>query len=161
MKTIQRILNREKTALPIGSRLFSSSIRRRQMSTKFGYRRRVAHRCGHQQNHTLHARCRQEADSWAHNLRKGDCDACKEKSKRIAEDPKSANLPELIGSPNQISWANGIRQRIYTMLSRSDHHNEIRVCCQFETRATWWIENRNANVSVILAHLTDHKRRAA
>lgn len=131
------------------------------MSTKYEYRRRVTHRCGHQQNHTLHARCRQEADSWAHNLRKSDCDACKEKSKRIAEDAISANLPELIGSPNQINWAKAIRQRIYTMLSRSDHYKEIAACCQFQTRASWWIENRNANASVIFAHLSGHKRRAA
>jgi len=57
------------------------------MSAKYEYRRSVTHCCGHRQNHTFHARCRQEADSWASNLRKVECDACKENVvEKVVED---------------------------------------------------------------------------
>lgn len=131
------------------------------MSAKFEYRRSVTHRCGHSQSHTFFARCRQEADSWAFNQKKVECDACREKAEKIAAEAKAANLPALLGSPNQITWANAIRQRIYNMLSRTDRYHHAAACCQHETQAKWWIENRNAATPIIVAHLTDSGRRAA
>jgi hypothetical protein len=131
------------------------------MSAKYEYRRSVTHRCGHSQSHTLHARCRQEADSWAFNLKKVECDECREKTVRIAAEAKAVDLPTLLGTPNQVTWANAIRQRIYNMLSRTDRYHHAVACCRYETQATWWIENRNAATPIIVAHLTDSGRRAA
>jgi len=135
------------------------------MSAKYEYRRSVTHRCGHSQNHTFHARCRQEADSWASNLRKVECDACKEmslkKSLKMAEEAKATNLPVLSGTAKQVNWATAIRQHIYNMLSRTDRYRHAAASCQHETRASWWIDNRNATTTAIVAHLTDSGRRAA
>ena len=131
------------------------------MSAKYEYRRSVTHRCGHSQSHILYARCRQEADSWAFSLKKVECDACREKTVRIAAEAKAANLPALMGTPNQVAWANAIRQRIFNMLSRTDRYQHATACCQYETQATWWIENRTAATPTIVAHLTDSGRRAA
>lgn len=131
------------------------------MSAKYEYRRSVTHRCGHSQSHILYARCRQEADSWAFSLKKVECDACREKTVRIAAEAKAANLPALMGTPNQVAWANAIRQRIFNMLSRTGRYQHATACCQYETQATWWIENRTAATPTIVAHLTDSGRRAA
>lgn len=128
---------------------------------RFEYRRSVTHRCGHSQSHTLHARCRQEADSWAFNLKKVECDACKEKARKIAEEATAANLPALTGTPNQIPWAIAIRQHIFNLLSRTDRYRHAAASCQHETRASWWIDNRNATTAAIVAHLADSGRRAA
>jgi len=128
---------------------------------KFEYRRSVTHRCGHSERHTLYAHSRQEADSWAFNLKKTECSQCKENTQLIAEEAKAANLPILTGSPNQIPWATAIRQRIFNMLSRADKHQREALFCRYETRASWWIDNRNASISKILAHLADIGRRAA
>jgi len=131
------------------------------MSARYEYRRSVTHSCGHSQSHTLHARCRQEADSWAFNLKKVECDVCKQKAERIAAEAKASNLPALVGTPNQVAWANAIRQHIYNMLSRTDRYRYAAAYCQHETQASWWIENRNASPSALIAHLTVHGRRAA
>lgn len=131
------------------------------MSAKYEYRRSVTHRCGHRELHTFYARCRQEADSWAFNLKKSECSQCREKTQLIAQEAKAANLPILIGSTNQIPWATAIRQRIFNILSKSDKHQREALFCRYEKRASWWIDNRHGNVEEIVSHLSSIGRRAA
>lgn len=128
---------------------------------KFEYRRSVTHRCGHSERHTFYAHSRQEADSWAFNMKKSDCSECREKAEKIAEETKVVVLPPLIGTPKKVTWANAIRHRIYNMLARSNRYQQEALCCRYETRADWWIDNRKASIAEILAHLADIGRRAA
>jgi hypothetical protein len=79
----------------------------------------------------------------------------------MAEEAKAANLPVLSGTARQVDWANAIRQHIYNMLSRTDRYRHAAACCQHETQASWWIDNRNAPTTTIVTHLTDSGRRAA
>ncbi len=131
--------------------------RREQMASKFEYRRSVTHRCGHTVKHTFHAHNRQEADSWAHNMRKADCPACREnymsREKAVEEESRKENLPALRGSANQVAWAMAIRSRIYGVLSRSDRFHGAAHLCRLETMAQWWIEHRCDMLCEIVSHL--------
>jgi len=127
------------------------------MATKFKYRRSITHRCGHVEHHVLFAHNRQEADSWAHNLRKVDCPQCRDrhltrdtKSKEVA---KKADFPELYGSAGQVAWALALRSRIFGALSRSDRYHVEAHLCRYETSAVWWIDHRVDRLGEIVAHL--------
>lgn len=89
-----------------------------------------------------------------------ECPDCEEKRLRKAHDEENAaaaekaaeaGLPQLVGSPKQIAWAESIRMKIVTGLTTINpkYHPfmlevgkaAIRIMVQ-ETKASWWIDNR-------------------
>jgi hypothetical protein len=132
------------------------------MGRKFEYRRSVRHRCGHTVNHHLHGHNRQEADRWAHNLRKVDCPACRDNnlSRNPAIDKKAREIdfPALCGSAGEVAWAGAVRSRIHGSLSRSDRYHDVACLCRHETSAAWWIEHRADKLGDIAAHLRHLER---
>ena len=112
-----------------------------------------------------------EADSWkAWAERTFDiCPACEdrqyeEKAARLAEAAKASGMPELTGSPKQISWAEQIRS---DQMKKIDAYLEqAKVACDAETlkriarvlnyirqhkaKASWWIDNRNNSPAILI-----------
>jgi hypothetical protein len=142
--------------------LFSPGNRREKMATKFKYRRSVTHRCGHSEHHVMYAHNRQEADSWAHNLRKVDCPKCRDsnlsRDTEIKEASRNADFPDLYGSSGQVAWAGALRSRIYGALTRSERYQVEAHLCRYETSAVWWIDHRADRLGEIISHLRDLER---
>ena len=131
------------------------------MVKKFEYRRRVVHCCGHTVNHLLRARNRQEADSWAYNLRRTECPASRGEVLRDNELEKEScrtDFPELEGASALVAWAGAIRSKIYGALSRSGRYHGVAYLCRYETSAEWWIKHRSDRFCDIVAHLRHLER---
>lgn len=112
-----------------------------------------------------------EADSWKSWAERtfDICPACEdrqyeEKAARLAEAAKASGMPELTGSPKQISWAEQIRA---DQMKKIDAYLEqAKVACDAETlkriehvlgyirqnmaKASWWIDNRNNSPAILI-----------
>ena len=112
-----------------------------------------------------------EADSWKSWAERtfDICPACEdrqyeEKAARLAEAAKASGLPELTGSPKQISWAEQIRAD--QMKKIDAYWEQAKVACDAETlkriehvlgyirqhkaKASWWIDNRNLGPAILI-----------
>lgn len=131
------------------------------MGARYEYRRVVTHRCGHTQAHILNSHNRPEADTFAHNLRKGDCTACRDMAREFDKSKQRINFPELVGDPAQVRKASFIRQRIFKALSGMNMFKDMAYLCQTETRAEWWIQHDSDRLKVIVGHLLSAEMKAA
>ncbi len=149
--------NRERTMLPIGASVFFRE-RREQVAKKFEYRRRVVHCCGHAVNHILHTRNRQEADSWAHKIKRSECPECRARNVHGENgiDKQTCNFfPDLQGPFALVKWAGALRSKIHGALSRSGKYHDVAFLCRYEVNAEWWIEHRGDRFCDIVAHLRE------
>jgi len=64
-----------------------------------------------------------------------------EENQKAMEESKKMELPELTGSEKQVAWANSIR---LSMAAKIDSPKILDYLLKNETKASWWIENRNS-----------------
>lgn len=67
-----------------------------------------------------------------------DCYKAQQEAKRTAAIDVCKDLPQLVGSPKQIAWAEKIRAEKYNMFNGKDFD-----IVSGETSAVWWIEHRD------------------
>ena len=122
---------------------------------------RIAHACGHEQAHYIPGYPAQQ-DRKARWLRTTKCRTCFVDDKRSEEAEAAArdtaalahlDLPELVGSDRQVSWATTIRmKRLAAMTAASsiddaDGHE----ACVAVTDAKWWIDHRDLTDTDLIA----------
>jgi len=122
---------------------------------------RIAHACGHEQAHYIPGYPAQQ-DRKARWLRTTKCRTCFVDDKRSEEAEAAArnaaaiahlNLPELVGSDRQVSWATTIRmKRLAAMMAASsiddaDGHE----ACVAVIDAKWWIDHRDLTDTDLIA----------
>ena len=122
---------------------------------------RIAHACGHEQAHYIPGYPAQQ-DRKARWLRTTKCRACFVDDKRSEEAEAAArnaaaiahlDLPELVGSDRQVSWATTIRmKRLAAIMAGSsadgaDGHQ----ACIAVTDAKWWIDHRDLTDTDLVA----------
>lgn len=95
-------------------------------------------------------------ESWVQTHSRGDvCADCYRRRQRAAAQQKadtmeaSDELPVLIGSEKQISWARTIRANIIEKVNQymdghkpTDNYTEFRKWLVGQNKASWWIDNR-------------------
>ena len=121
---------------------------------------RIAHACGHEQAHYIPGFATQQARK-ANWLRTTKCRACFAADKRLAQAENAAtdaaaiadlDLPALIGSERQVSWASTIRaRRLAVLLSAEVGDSQNERPCQLVTDAKWWIDHRDLDDAALLA----------
>ncbi len=114
---------------------------------------RIMHACGHEQVHVIYGFDAQVARK-ARWLRTTQCRACFIADKQVEQARMTAehetaiahlDLPELIGSDRQISWATTIRASRLAALT----HDPVTTAdadsasCLHITDAKWWIDHRS------------------
>lgn len=111
----------------------------------------ITHACGHTEEVNLFGKHsdRERKIAYRESI---DCRACWDAAQ--AAQAKEAGLPDLTGSPKQIAWANGIRNRILSEASRCiEAHPDWPDTDKWleelkkETAARWWIDRRDAHAS--------------
>jgi hypothetical protein len=116
--------------------------------------RRITHSCGHEQEHYIIREYAADYDRQAARLSRGKCDACRAPAAAlVASQTRTAilevGLASLEGSPKQIAWAETIRAKRLSVLSRSDSGTVMIVARV--TDAKWWIDRRSDPDDVLIA----------
>jgi hypothetical protein len=121
---------------------------------------RIAHACGHEQAHYIPGFATQQARK-ANWLRTTKCRVCFAADKRSAQAANAAtdaaaiadlDLPALMGSERQVSWASTIRaRRLAVLLSAEVGDSQSEQPCQLVTDAKWWIDHRDLDDTALLA----------
>lgn len=122
---------------------------------------RIMHACGHEQVHVIYGFDAQVARK-ARWLRTTQCRACfiadkQAEQVRMAAEHETAiahlDLPELIGSDRQISWATTIRAGRLAALTHDPVTTADADCtsCLQITDAKWWIDHRALSAGEFLA----------
>lgn len=113
----------------------------------------ITHACGHTEEVNLFGKHSDRERKIAY-LESIDCRACWDAAQ--AAQAKDAGLPDLTGSPKQIAWANGIRNRILSEAARCieahpDWPDTDKWLSELkkETAARWWIDHRDVPASVM------------
>lgn len=111
----------------------------------------ITHACGHTEEVNLFGKHSDRERKIAY-LESIDCRACWDAAQ--AAQAKEAGLPDLTGSPKQIAWANGIRNRILAEATRCiethpDWPDTARWLAELkkETSARWWIDHLDAHAA--------------
>lgn len=111
----------------------------------------ITHACGHTDEVNLFGKHAERERKIAY-LESIDCRACWDAAQ--AAQAKEAGLPDLTGSPKQIAWANGIRNRIlaeaaHCIETHPDWPNMDKWLSELkkETAARWWIDHRDAHAA--------------
>ncbi len=108
---------------------------------------RIIHACGHEQGHYLTGFDSQQ-ERKARWLKTTSCRDCFVAEKRAEEAAAAAlssaaishlDLPLLIGTDRQISWASTIRAKRLAVLTNSNNGADCYACLQV-TEAKWWID---------------------
>ncbi len=113
----------------------------------------ITHVCGHTEEVNLFGK-HADRERKIKYLESIDCRACWDAEQ--AAKAREAGLPELTGSPKQIAWANGIRNRI---LAEADSCIKVHpdwpntaewlTGLKQETQSRWWIDHREAKASML------------
>ena len=122
---------------------------------------RIAHACGHEQAHYIPGYPAQQ-DRKVRWLRTTKCRTCFVDDKRSEEAEAAArnaaaiahlDLPELVGSDRQVSWATTIRmKRLAAMVATSSTDGaDVNQACIAVTDAKWWIDHRDLTDTDLLA----------
>lgn len=113
----------------------------------------ITHTCGHTEEVNLFGKHADRERKIAY-LESIDCRACWDAAQ--AAQAKEAGLPDLTGSPKQIAWANGIRNRILSEAARCieahpDWPNTDKWLTELkkETAARWWIDHRDEGAALL------------
>lgn len=113
----------------------------------------ITHACGHTEDVNLFGKLADRERKIAY-LESIDCRSCWDAAQ--AAKAREAGLPELTGSPKQIAWANGIRNRIlaeaaHCIETHPDWPNTDKWLTELkkETAARWWIDHREAKASTL------------
>lgn len=115
----------------------------------------VTYACGHTETVELFGKTseRERKIEWM----EGNClcPSCyKEKQQKEAE---AFDLPELTGTPKQISWAETLRNKVFRELNKvfrelnEEAPAEFVVWLKGQTESRFWIDNRGASVSYLQA----------
>lgn len=119
------------------------------MAKNYDYPRNVRYKCGHSAKLDISARYGAEADLLAYNMRQKDCPECcakkMDRTQALMTAADQAGLPALAGSPQQVTWALGIRQRIYKYLAKAVETDYAKSICTEQTAAKWWIDHRESH----------------
>lgn len=119
------------------------------MAKHYNYPHHITYRCNHSADLQIPARYKAEAQEMAHRLRQDDCPAClaakDEKEAQVNSAATTAGLPGLSGSPQQITWAMQIRQRIYSYLTKATSSEIALAVCSRQTSAKFWIESKSVH----------------
>lgn len=122
---------------------------------------RITHACGHEQAHYLHGFASQQ-DRKARWLQTTKCRTCFIADKQTEQTAAAArdgaviahlDLPAMIGSDRQVTWATTIRaQRLAAIIvtPAADDADGLRACCLI-TDAKWWIDHRELADTDLLA----------
>lgn len=117
----------------------------------------VTHKCGHEKEHNLIGP-RRSREWKLERLESELCDECEaaERERQNAEAAaanREMGLPELIGTENQVGWAESIRHRFMDelddMMERykdetvTEEGQVIIDTLMAQTRASWWIDHRH------------------
>jgi DNA-directed RNA polymerase subunit RPC12/RpoP len=83
-----------------------------------------------------------------------ECDECRHKRETAAAAAATAYMPELTGSPKQISWAISIRADFVHQIEHSTDLDEtwkaaFDVIAAHKTEAKWWIEHRGMSANLL------------
>lgn len=146
--------------------------------------------CGHAFEKITYRNNRRDADSWVEWAEKAFtvCPECEQKARekkaaQLAADAKADGLPELVGSPKQIAWAEQLRSRyiessgkeLDDILMEIARHKESGEYTEgdnlgakrFEatrtyilttvSSASWWIDNRNSLVTGMEQVFLNHR----
>ena len=95
-----------------------------------------------------------EARNWEEFMsgtENGMCPECYKESKKkeLLESVEKYNLPELTGSEKQIAWAEEIRAKLVSKVSKpTEKFFEL---VNTKTSAKWWIDNRDVQTARDLA----------
>lgn len=113
----------------------------------------ITHACGHTEEVSLFGKHSERERKIAY-LESIDCRACWDAAQ--AAQAKEAGLPDLTGSPKQIAWANGIRNRIlaeaaHCIETHPDWPDVDKWLAELkkETSARWWIDHRDAHAAIL------------
>ena len=122
---------------------------------------RIAHACGHEQAHHIRGYPAQQ-DRKARWLSTTKCRTCFVDDKRSEEAEPAArdaaaisylNLPDLVGSDRQVSWATTIRMKRLAAIitgSSTDGADGHQACIPI-TDAKWWIDHRDLTDTDLIA----------
>lgn len=115
----------------------------------------VEHTCGHTEVVELFGPCKQR-DATVERLSARVCADCYREQARQADQQlidavnAEVSLPELIGTPKQVEWAEAIRAKAYnafkvTLACAPDNDTMKRKvdAIMANQSAKWWIDNRN------------------
>lgn len=113
----------------------------------------ITHACGHTEEVNLFGKHADRERKIAY-LESIECKDCWDAAQ--AAKAHEAGLPDLTGSPKQIAWANGIRNRILSEAARCieahpDWPDTDKWLSELkkETAARWWIDHRDVPASVM------------
>lgn len=113
----------------------------------------ITHACGHTEDVNLFGKHADRERKIAY-LESIDCRSCWDAAQ--AAKARKEGLPELTGSPKQIAWANGIRNRIlgeaaHCIETHPDWPNMDKWLTDLkkETASRWWIDHRDVPASVM------------
>lgn len=113
----------------------------------------ITHACGHTEEVNLFGK-HADRERKIKYLESIDCRACWDAAQ--AAKAHEAGLPELTGTPKQIAWANGIRNRILAeadscIKAHPDWPDTDKWLTELkkETTARWWIDHRDARASIL------------
>lgn len=113
----------------------------------------ITHACGHTEDVNLFGKHADRERKIAY-LESIDCRSCWDAAQ--AAKAHEAGLPELSGSPKQIAWANGIRNRILAeadscINAHPDWPNMDKWLTELkkETAARWWIDHRDEGAALL------------
>ncbi len=131
----------------------------------------IEHSCGHSADYQMSGPRdgRERKAAW---LASSPCKACEDQAR--AEADKTAALPELTGTPKQISWARGLRQTVIAELpaiearlvafqeresSKPSDIERARATLsaiahiRAQVSAGWWIDNRHASAQLLVVEI--------
>ncbi|MBB5713207.1 hypothetical protein [Sphingomonas aerophila] len=122
---------------------------------------RIAHACGHEQAHYIPGYPSQQ-DRKARWLRTTKCRICFVDDKRSEEAEAAArnataiahlDLPELVGSGRQVSWATTIRAKRLAAIMAAPSIDDAsgHQACVAVTDAKWWIDHRDLTDTNLIA----------
>lgn len=132
------------------------------MATKYQYSKTIHHACGHNISATFMAHNRREFDQIAHQLSKLDCITCqsqkqakqKRLEQKIVKHALKWNLPQLLGTVEQVKWARVIRMDLCCSLEGRDDTNELMTVAAMIGSASWWIKHRTLSVDALVELLS-------
>lgn len=102
----------------------------------------VEHVCGHSAHHECAKRWMPEY------LAKKACPACQ--NAKDARFAATLGLPELVGTPKQVAWANTIRLK-HARSTDPGTLSRLRLA----DSASWWIDHKNDSMTTVLADIAN------
>ena len=111
---------------------------------------RITHACGHEQAHYLTGYDSQQERKarWLQTTTCRDCFAAEKKAEEVKATALNLaaiahlDLPLLIGTDRQTSWAGTIRAKRLAVMTASSGITDQAACLKV-TDAKWWIDNRD------------------